>query len=369
MNFQAPISRREFLRIAALSVGAVVTAPLLNACAGPSNPNIRPTSVPTLISNHELDQAEVSRIARLAINDYNRVLGLNVNAEKAVSSVQMVATLSEYQNILKNMDDSYIPQDETNRIAVTDDKRKKIYIYKPGYDFYTKTLPQTEQGKQGREEFLEKILTHELAHWAAPEYMSPEIHKVVYGTMLANLPNNKGKPTEDLGVQGAKIYAKVGGEKRTNFKRVEEAEADLISNHVMLKRGKPKTINYPDIGLANRLRLLGDLIIKLGPDANENVKNLAQLRGQEKGREAICGLIGKTHNKPSSDHLFFGMSVLYAIEVGDETLYRQLTSPNKNSATVFSDSQVGLWGNLSSDSIPDYGYIARIQPEYSVQIT
>ncbi len=181
------ISRRDILR-----ASVVLAAGFVVGCDKPPIPS------PTIPKELEpLTQEELKEAAKLALSDTNFVLGLGLKEENIIPNIGIVKTLLDYQKILKAELPSYVPQDETNRWAITTNpgsqNGNKIFVFRPGIDNASRSLPNTEEGKKARKDFLAFVLAHEYEHFSAATYQSDRIHGEVFGRIFANIPSFKGK--------------------------------------------------------------------------------------------------------------------------------------------------------------------------------
>lgn len=347
------ITRRRLLGEAAAGAGTVV---LFGGCLiSPDTPlashkaefptsqlapraSARPTQERTLTRLPELTQQDIDIAAKQAVRDFSTVLGIPL-PEDFSKNVVLVMSLEDYQKIIAGEEVGYVPNDELTRIAVATESTNpyghKIFLYKGAVDHVSRSILPNERGRQGRIDHIEHVLVHELAHFVAKEYRSDELFQLVYGKMLANHREIKGKHVDQDIVVGAEIKVVVDEVLKSPFDNLEEAEATIIQTFVTRKRGRPQLASAPtaeDIGVKAQFDLLSDLVRRLGNDPDEHVKKLATLRMEEGGREIFARSIGERYTIPQADQLFFGMSVLYVINIGDRRGYEQLVnrpvSPN-----------------------------------------
>ena len=339
---QRRLSRRGFLKAtgeAALGVGAVVlfgcTTNKKPETPTPKMPEVKiPQGEQNLGKLPELTELQVKDIARIATADFNKVLGFQLSDDEIVEKTNLVPTLEKFQEIVAVSEESYVPKNEIDRAAITSDSRsihgREIFLNKLSLEQTTSELPNSEQGKSAKFEFVEFIEIHELTHFISSAYRSDQLHDLVYGKMLANIAAFKDKNVQMQFVEGAEVHGLVDGKQVSTFQKLEEAEAFLIGEMVMRKRGKNQTVSWPkakDVGAEVQADLLKNLLSKLGRgDVDENLKTLAHLRSEEGGREKFCQLIGERFKIPTQDQLFFSMSVLFAIDLGDRQLYQNLTN-------------------------------------------
>lgn len=176
-------------------------------------------------------------------------MGTRLSEDEIANKTNLVTNLSEFQKVIASSEEGYVPADETNRLGVT----------------------------------------------TAED--SP------YGKMLANLPVFRGKTVEKGKVEGAEVDGRLDGKYVSSFENLEEAEAFLIGEMIMRKRGRNQVATWPDavqVGVGVQASLLRDLLTKIG--------------------------VGERFKISPQDHLFFAMSVLFLIDVGDVRSYRQLTN-------------------------------------------
>lgn len=322
------MDRREAL------TGLTATAVLLfTGCERP-----KPTPVPPESKNlPPLRESDVKDAARIAISDFNKVLGLSLKESVILPNIVLVSELSEYQKIIAAQSTNYVPQDETNRWAITTHPgtpyAEKIFVFKPAIEKVTELLPDTAQGRQARTEFLAYVLGHECVHFSAKSYKSRDLHNIVFGKMLANSAPLKGKSIEADGVLGAQLIAKADGQRIGAFQSVEETEAILIGDLIARKNGRPKVSRLPqisDFGYFAQIDMYRQLLTKVYPGLDEGLKNLAILRMQEGGREKFAEVIEDKYQLAPDEKLFFAMSVLYAIDRGDQNRFNfYLNLPKK----------------------------------------
>ncbi len=327
---QLYLGRRDFLRVsffAALGLVGACTSPATPA--RPTRASATSTAMPEATVSEplpELTLSELQEVVGTAVDDYNKILGTNLDRDQASAAVVLVKTETEFQTIVKKLQPSYVATSEKFRPAITGDN--KVYINKSSIVYFTNEFPNTAEGSGARKELLEFVLAHELAHWSAVAYTSPDLYNLVFGKMFKNTAELKNKTVEMDIVQGAEIKAKVDGEVMSSFQNVEEAEATMLGTYVMNKRqGKRFIKDYPGSTYPARMELLTDLVIKINPnDINSTLQKLAQLRSKMGGREEWAKLIGGTFNIPDSDQLFFALSLLFAIDQGDSQLYKDILS-------------------------------------------
>lgn len=279
----------------------------------------------------EITEGDVKTIALRCISDFNKVLGLSIPERDAASKVHLVTDLALYQDILKKSESGYQPTNEKNRPGITTDSSyssgKQIFLYKDAIDELTGSLPASEQGIGARENLVEWIIYHEFSHWSASNYPSIELHDLIYGKMFVNDRNIRGRQITPDMVVGAEVKAFVNGIRKTTFENLEESEAFIIGDFVAKKRGRPQIVTYltsSDMGIEPQVNLIRDLQGRIGLDLDNGVKLLAALRGETGGRERYGRFIGEKFGIVETGRLFFSMSLLNAINIGDANMYQRL---------------------------------------------
>lgn len=337
---QKRISRRHFLthELPSLAVGGVI---LFAGCTPkeqatpPGKINRLPETVAP-VPLPEMSNDEIMTSVQQSLRDFNKALDASLSEQEVVSNVIILSDLKEYQALIAQEETGYIPSNELDRPAITTAERhikgKKIVFYKPAITAISRQLPNTPEGKAARREFVENISTHELVHYTVANYSSDAIHSIFFGLMLANNPQFKNKKIDQGTVHGAKVTAIADGAWKAGFMKLEEAEAAVISDLVIDKRGRPqmsKRTTAADIGVGIQATLLRDLLSKLAVDKNDSIKHLFQLRQGVGGREKLCEEMGTRFNVPPKDRLFFGLSTLFTIDIGDEKTYRELVEKQR----------------------------------------
>lgn len=320
------IGRREFLRLGA-QTGVGLAAAFLVGCNKAENQSATNSGV-------ELNQDTVERVSRFAIEDFNRILATNLDIEKTTAQIKLVSSLDEYQQIIGANEQGYIPKDEITRPAITTDQTpqspKSIYLYNSALTITLSQIPENFR-EIALNEFIEMVIKHELVHFSSAQYPSPALHDVTYGKIVKNIPEFAGKEIIAGVVEGAEVKATVAGQKKSLFQNLEEAEAFLIGDLAIRKRGQLpyiEPLTAGDLGIEVQAQLTRDLLTKLNPDLDESLKNLFSLRNKVGGREEYClqianSLSGKVR---PGEELFFANSVLFLVDVGDAQNYRALTS-------------------------------------------
>lgn len=335
-----PITRRSLLRrsVEVAAGGAVIL--LFGGCTTerkpisiPQDRVITPSRRSEVIRLTELTESDIKTIARRSIKDFNRVLGLAIPEEEAVSKVNLIGDLKTYQDIIAESEIDYQPTDEKDRPAITTDsyhsRGRQIFLYKGAIDDMTKYLPATERGTKAREDAIEWIVNHEFSHWVTPNYQSAELHSLVYERMFATLAGFGGRQITPDTVVGAKVKAYVDGVRKSTFQVLEEAEAFIIGDFVTKRRGRPQAgsfITASDMFIQPQVDLLLEFLRKLGPNIDDTIKTLARMRTEVRGREKYGRFIGEKFGITENDQLFFSMSLLYAIDTGDRNLYQRLVN-------------------------------------------
>ena len=145
--------------------------------------------------------------------------------------------------------------------------------------------------------------------------------------MFANDKNIRGKQITPDMVMGAEVKAYADGVRKSTFENLEESEAFIIGDFVAKKRGRPQIATYltaSDMGIESQVNLIRDLQGRIGFDLDNGVRMLAALRGEIGGRERYGRFIGEKFGIVEKDRLFFSMSLLHAINIGDTNMYQRL---------------------------------------------
>lgn len=325
VDLERRISRRNLLR-ASVVFGAV----FLVGCERPA--------IPVILSPRKdldpLTEDDIKEAANLALSDTNRVLGIALEEEKITPNITLIKTLSEYQKILKTELPSYIPQDETNRWAITTNPNSKngnkIFVFEPGIANASRFLPNIDEGRKARKDFLAFVLGHEYQHFSAATYQSDRIHNEVFGRIFANLPAFKGKRVNPIAVRGAVVYGNLEGAEVQAYQNIEEAEAILIDDLIVRKNGRQKTGVLPkvtELGYLPQIEMYKELLTKVYGDLDKGLVALAQVRVKPGGREEFARTVGSFFKIPPEDQLFFSMSLAYAMDRGDRNLFTFYTTP------------------------------------------
>lgn len=334
IDFDKKVTRKKFIHGLGLAAGAIS---LYGCGIQPTPTQERKTNLTPLTKEKrslpEITDREIKTIASRCIGDFNRVLGFNLPNETS-EKTNLVNSLQQYQSIIGEQETDYVLTNEKNRPGITTDrthsKGKQIFLFKDAISEMTKNFPNTVEAIKGREDILEWIINHELAHYATSNYESSVLHNLVFGRMFANQSFFKGKDIKPDLVFGAKIRAFADNRRVAGFQNLEETEAFIIGDYVTRQTKKQRLVSFPEpeeLGIEKQVLLLTDLLKKLNPNSNEAIIMLALLRSQTGGREKFGTMIGGklTKVETQSDQLFAGMSILYAIDMGDPKLYQQLT--------------------------------------------
>ncbi len=341
------ISRRDFLTLAR---DVLTGATVVNLYRGlklryqpqplPSDTIVKsplptPTLAETQLLSEQLTDAEIKEVAGNALVDYNNVLETNLPEEVVKNDVIVLSDLAQYQQIIAQNEEGYVPQDEIQRPAITTDpdrnNQRKIYIYSPSLAYFARSLPANDEGRQGRRELVKSLFTHEFTHYNTKPYDSPELKRVVYEQMMGNVM--RGHLVESGGyVNGAVVEAKVDGKIGGFYHNIEEVEASLIGDYVMRQSEHRFPLTHfvaESLGLGVQANLYKEMLAKLDSNTANNMRNLSRFRTEEGGRENFGRLIGSKFNIPSADQLIFGMNLLYVIDLGNRAAYDRLITPSK----------------------------------------
>lgn len=179
---------------------------------------------------------------------------------------------------------------------------------------------------------VEEIIQHEVVHFTTNVYKSEALNDVVFNRLFAN--KYKGQKIGHIFVVGASVVASIGGSQSfaNEYSLLEEAEAFFIGGQVIKDKDRQITLPFlrPDQSgkFVTQIKLLKLLLKKVEPDEREAAKLLQRLRAKIGGREEFCRLISKAN--PDKDtagrELLYGMTVLYAVNAGDERGFNSLVS-------------------------------------------
>lgn len=185
-------------------------------------------------------------------------------------------------------------------------------------------MPNNEEGRAGRIDFIRFIIGHELGHFLSVSYDSEELQELVYGQIFRQAIENK--LFQPGYVEGAEIKAIVDGRMIAVLQNLDEAEVVLINQFVVNNRGERKIVipvSPEELGVKDEYELLLDLLAKLNPDLKQSIRILAELRSQNGGREKLCRLVGQKFNAKEENQLLFGLAVLLAIDFKDIQSYEK----------------------------------------------
>lgn len=285
----------------------------------------------------EITQAEFGYITQQSVLDFDRVLGLNISTREVIQKTHLV-NLAEYQDALSKNETSYVPGNELVLSAYTSNadspSGKAIFFYKGAIDHLSRRLPNTNEGQKARVDIIELNVDHELAHWTSAAYPSLEIHNLVFDKIVRDLPAYKGKSITPRMIEGATVQAYADGRKTNVFHNLEEAEAHLIGKYVFDHRGRPVSAlsadKIPQAKDSDIFPVISHLVVLLRRlqhhevNFENSLKMLARLRTEPGGREKFCKIIGEEFRVPAEDQLFFGLNLLYSIDVMDVPGFKRL---------------------------------------------
>lgn len=332
------ISRRNFLK-GSLELGAGIGSLILfGACKTDKNSDnkifqppleTKPGTGPS--ATEVLSEDRLKEITRGDIRDFAKNLNLQLSEDEIVGNIVLVPTIQAFQAIQAS-NPAYVPRDEISTPAITTDAKsnygQKMFFNKASLDHLVNQAPP-QLRPQAQVDLIHWVNAHELAHLTAAYYESDELHSMVFEKMLVNHPEIKGKKVEKGFVFGARVYAYVDGKIKNIFQSLEEAEAQAIRFFIVGKRSVPLSITIPNssegLGVKTQVDLLNDLLSKMGGPYENNLKTLAKIRTEIGGREKFCRLIGEKFNIHPDEQLFFGMSVLFTIDLADSAGYQTLT--------------------------------------------
>lgn len=316
------ISRRHALKI--IGAGALATTALISPAAyfllkdGESTPN-----------ETEITQDGLEKVTKRCVEDFNRLFNIDINNQEITNKVKLVSTNQEFQQIAIQDKTKEYKDSIGHRLAVNMDESspfgKMIFVNKEAIEETLTSIKREPNYNFLRDEQIEMVMKHELAHFTAKRYMSPALHTVVYGTMFANEPLFRGKRLKESYVQGAGIVTFIEDDPigKNPFSTLEEAEAFIIADFAMRARGRKLSI-VPflpeDHGISDQATLLTRVLSRISKDPFTSIPMLQRFRLQEGGRETFCSAIAKAYPElgvPREQELFFGMSVLYTVAKGD----------------------------------------------------
>jgi hypothetical protein len=316
------VSRRELL-LAGLAL------PLVGCGENP-----KPTAVPKNIKpadklaneaeiEEQLGIENIQRVSKFVIENFNKVYETTLSPQEFASSIVLVNTEKEMRDLFAKYQSDYKPNsDPISVFAFTslkdDPLPNRVFVYKGLIASLTKGATRVQ-----REEFLEWLLSHEAAHWSNAHYESNELHKTLWGTMVANLPELKGKNVKQGYVDGASIIAYVDGKRVKGLIDCEEAEADIIGNNAMAKRGKPKTINYLPTHDEVKTEMMTNLLKSLDLNYEETIKQLVKARTTPNGMEKFYKRVADRYGVVGDRQLIFALTLMYAIQVKSPEIYSQ----------------------------------------------
>lgn len=311
----------------AISCSTNEKAPVKNAIPETTNIALQP----------EISQEKLAKVIYRSVADMNRLFGIDLNADDIVNRTKFVNSSSELESLLKEQA-PHIQLDPTGTYeAITMDESKtsprSIILNRQAIDESLSSLKFDPNYAIFQEEYLEMLLKHELVHYSAKKYSSPELHNVVYGKIFSNDPNIKGKTLTTAYVQGADIVSFTNGDPvgYNPFHLLEEAEAFFISNVAMRARGRTLILTPFEPGtqgIAKQVDLLTKTLSRIDRNPVNTARLLINLRNQEGGREKYCTTLAKAFSEakiePGNEY-FFCMSLSFAISKGDQQLYDSVT--------------------------------------------
>lgn len=335
------ITRRHMLRLTTVGIattaaavgGGVASWLLLGPESQPQQTTIPNTELKD--SDEQLQQS-LEKATRQSVDDFRKLFNVNLNADEIIQRSRFVNTSAELYQL--GALDKTKEVDFTGRIeAQTFDQShpmgKTIVYNKESIALSMEPFKDIPEFTALREEYLEMLIKHELVHYTAQRYESPQLHAVVYEKIFANSSELRGKRLTLGYVQGADIIAFVEGDPlaKNPFHLIEEAEAFLISDFAMRARGRKLTLvpfAPEDQGTPNQVAMFSRLLNRIDPDLFKSVPTLFNLRRKAGGREELCNLLKKAYpdvNVQPGEELFFGMSIMTAIARGDIPLFNAMT--------------------------------------------
>ncbi|MFC1627367.1 hypothetical protein ACFL18_02315 [Patescibacteria group bacterium] len=334
------LNRRSFLKILGVGGGGLFAALYLPGCQSTEG-TVSADGI--LRIPKDFDQSHIDLATAKATQIISRVTGLEIDHEKAVNSVTLVDTDEEFVGILLNEQTS-----DTGTIGaftvIGDNFEKHVYVSRERLTKATKDLGDSEIGNQTRADFFTWTLVHEMGHFTALGYKSPELEELFWGEMLGNNSLIIGRERMPGFVSGATISTylernrdEIGNPNKviesldrrlfelvSFFQNVEEVESEVITDFVWNNRGQEDIPSLPPAMFPERKMMFNQLIQRLG-DKTEVLKHLVQLRSQENGREEWCKFVAETLGI-EDDQILFSLSVFFAIELNDTNLFNSLVS-------------------------------------------
>lgn len=292
------------------------------------------TSDLSLLPLPELRGEDVTSQALLAASEYTRLTGVPVDGERLKESISFAPNYSKMDSQEKEKFCGRGLEIKCREASAITKDADNIFFYKDGIDALFLNPRNTELARNHRNEAILWVLLHETSHWIGDTHTttpSDELYQLVVKYFGEKSPFIK----ESKYVKGDISGAVISGKDTTStgffgvFNGVDEAEAENNARYILQNRGAKTYANFEnpnDMYVLEQRKMLEDLYKKLNPDYGASIRWVAQMRVQQGGREEIFKTVGKRFGASESSALELGFRIYFAIDRGDFTTYRELTS-------------------------------------------
>lgn len=323
--------------VAGLGVAAALTVAVggYKFSQGDESPVIAPQATESFTPLTFITEQDIREIAAGGFEDYRNVLGIEVDSAGFNSKMSLAPSIAKMTpEQYEKYCGSGLEYKCQEAFAITRNGVNEVYFYKEEMDRLFSKYPRTEAYRGLRDEVIYVTSLHEFGHWAPPDTsMSDELYELTIQHFGKELPDILDKTKYTKGkVNGAEVSGiksdNVGG--FTAFQGLEEAEVQIIAEHVLLNSGRKVYDTYganaTDSYHIEQRKLLIKLLSAMNTDYGAAVRSLAELRLKDGGRDEFMIAIGEKFGAPKEAALKKGFDILVAVNSGDTQAYASLTS-------------------------------------------
>lgn len=273
--------------------------------------------------NPDINVDFVCNRMRVVVDDFSKVYGLSLDAEKIVSQVNLITSKEEFLSLKDKRDDTYGQGDEEKELFFVVDERKASDKRIQVNGVVIETLIKKKFGafykKEYIEDFVDYVLGFALADYSSPGYVSPQFKKVVSAS------NIYGSSVEEVYVDGATLKVDTRDQMILMLNSLERFEALLIGHELytyMLRHGDIP-LDTQDSPESRSVALYDDLLRKVFGNLKrvELIKKLVEIRSQLWGREEYFKMIQKAAGRGFLRPSQFPLRVFSEILAGDKKAY------------------------------------------------